>query len=153
MDIAAQQVQRHVQGVADHGDQEEQNDIAGDGAEGVEHLGNDRTGQHQRHQTGIGQNIGKISGNVIVQGTADAHELSADTLLAIALGEYQKDDDGDDKGFYLAGERCTAAQNKHQVPCAFIAKGVHHLTAAHLVVNVHGHTGEDLNETQHQRAQ
>lgn len=83
VDIAAQQVQREVQHIANERDDYKAYHISGDRTQRVEHLGNDGTGEHQSHQTRIGQNIGKISGNVIVQGAADTNQLSADALLAI----------------------------------------------------------------------
>ena len=50
VDIAAQQIQRQVQRVAHQRDDDEQHDVSGSGAQHVEHLGQHRAGQHQRHQ-------------------------------------------------------------------------------------------------------
>ena len=47
VDVAAQQIQRQVQCVADQRDDNEGDDLAEGGAQGVEHPGNDGTGQHQ----------------------------------------------------------------------------------------------------------
>lgn len=89
MDIAAQQVQGKVKGIAQKGKCKEDDEIAGDGRQGIEYLCDDRTGQHQRHQPDIGEDIPEVAGDVIVNRTADADDLSADALFAVALGDDQ----------------------------------------------------------------
>ena len=71
MDVAAQQVQGEVQGIACQRDDEEHDDVAGNGAQGVEHLRNDAARQHQGHQTGVREDVSEIPGDVIVQRTED----------------------------------------------------------------------------------
>ena len=66
MDVAAQQVQREVQCVARKGDNQEDDDVARDGPQGVEHLGDDRAGQHQSHKTGVGQDVAKVARHMVV---------------------------------------------------------------------------------------
>ena len=76
MDIAAQQVQGKVQRVARHGDDEEHHHVAGDGAQGVEHLGNDAARQHQSHQTGIGQDVPKYPVTWLYREAEDPSDLA-----------------------------------------------------------------------------
>ncbi len=59
MDVAAQQIQREVQGVSHHGDDEEHHHVAGDGAQGVEHLGDDLPASIRAIRRGIGQDVPK----------------------------------------------------------------------------------------------
>ena len=60
--VPAQQVQRQIQGVAHQRDDDERHDVAGGSAQHIEYLRQHRAGQHQRHQTHIGQNIAEKAG-------------------------------------------------------------------------------------------
>ena len=47
--VAAQQIKGKVERVARQRNNNENNDVAGNGRQCIKHLGNDRAGQHQRH--------------------------------------------------------------------------------------------------------
>ena len=87
VDIAAQQVQRQVQCVADHGNDDKQDHVAEGGRQGVEHLGDHAAGQHQGHKADIGQNIAEIAGDAVVNGADEP--LTTDTKHVEIIKEEQ----------------------------------------------------------------
>ena len=82
MDIAAEKVQREVQAVTDDEDRYEEPEAVGDSADGVEHRRDDGAGEHQSHDTGIGQDIAEPAGGGIVKSPEQAAELAEDALGA-----------------------------------------------------------------------
>ena len=77
VDVAAQQVQPEVQRVADQADRDEDQQGARHRAQRVEDLGNDAAGQHQGHQTGVGQNVAEPARDVAVDAGEDGGQLAS----------------------------------------------------------------------------
>ena len=117
----------------------------------VENLSDDRAGQHQSHQTGVGQDIAEVTRNVVIQGTADTHQLAHDALLAVALSDDQQHQNGDQGRLDLTQGNSGSQQDKHQIPGALIAQRLHGIALFDFMVHAYRHTGEDLTHTDDQR--
>ena len=66
MDEAAEQVQREVERVAYDGDKQEHEDVACNGADGVEHLGYNAARKHERHESGVAEYVAEVAGDAVI---------------------------------------------------------------------------------------
>ena len=93
MDVAAQQIQRKIQSIAQRGDDDEGDHVARHRAQLVEHAGDDAAGQHQGHQPGVGHDVAEIAGDAVVHRAEHRRDLSK--ALGVSAGA---DDQHQDSG-------------------------------------------------------
>ena len=146
MDVAAQQIQREVQGVSRHGDDEEHHHVAGDGAQGVEHLSDDAAGQHQGHQPGVGQDVPEIAGHVVVQGAEDPGDLPESLSVDDRPGHYQHN--ARIQHQVRHPQHCQRDSGEDHPPGDLLPERVQELSALQLPYHADHHAGEDLDKAQ-----
>ena len=147
MDIAAQQVQREVERVACQGDDQKYNDVSGNGAQRVEHLGDNAAGQHQGHQSGIGQEISEIAGHVVINRAENTRDLAHETLTGDD-GTQHHQRKADIQHHIAVTQRHDADAGKDDPPGQLFKHGVQHLALLQLADEADGHAGDDLDKAQ-----
>ena len=155
MDVAAQQVQRQIQGVADEGDDHEAHHVPGGGTQHIEYLRQHGARQHQRHQTHIGEDIAEKACDAVIYGAHQPRDL-AEALLAPAGAVYQHQHADDQHhrhtghAAHLQERHGPAGQN--DPPRDLVPQGVGKVAVPGFLHHADGHAGEDLDAAQHHGA-
>lgn len=155
VDVAAQQVQREVQGVAHHGDEHEGDHVASDAAQSVEHAGDDAAGEHQGHEPGVGEHVAENAGGAVVDRAHEGPRLA--DALGVPGGAVDQHEDAGDEDHRIPGHVAHAQdQQPHaQVddpPGALVPDPVPQVAVLGLLHEAHDLSGDDLDEAQHQGA-
>ena len=90
MHIGSDHIDSQIEQMAEQEDGNEREDGTGQRTQDVDYAGNDCGGQHQRHQTGIGENISQPGCDIVQRGNT-AKEFAKEALFMTALGGNQKD--------------------------------------------------------------
>ena len=155
MDVAAQQVQRQVQHIADECDDDEGDHVAGGGAQHIEHLGQHCAGQHQRHQPDVGQDITEETRHAVVHRRHEARYL-AEALFAPARAVYQhknaRDQHHRHAGYTADAKHRKTRARQNDPPGDLVKQGIHKAALFAFFHHADGHAGEHLQGAQDQRA-
>jgi len=146
MNEAAQEVQRKIQCVSRKRDNEKENDIPWNGAQRIEHLGDDASGQHQGHQTRIGQNIAEIARHMVVDGTEHGSYFAK--ALRIPSGTHQNHHDTHIKHELRDSQYGKGSAEKHHPPSYLFPHGIHDLSVFQFFNKTDHHAGNDLHRAE-----